>query len=179
MSDTHILYFAYGSNMYTPRLRFRVPGAEVVGLGHLHAHRLRFHKRSNDSSGKCNAEPSTALDDVVTGVLFRIPRNQLSDLHRAEGRGGGYDDVEVRVLDYADQWKDAITYRARSSHIDEGLHPFTWYWDFVASGAREHALPAEYVERCISNVEHHADPNKARDRDERLKVLGGPRNGGP
>ena len=56
-----ILYFAYGSNMFSRRLKHstRVPSAEVVGVGSIKGYRLTFDKRSNDGSGKCDAEATT------------------------------------------------------------------------------------------------------------------------
>ena len=50
-----MLYFAYGSNMLTARLRERMPSCKPLGIAKLPGHALRFHKRSKDQSGKCNA----------------------------------------------------------------------------------------------------------------------------
>lgn len=172
MTDPNIIYFAYGSNMYAPRLRYRVPSAKVIGLGRLTGHRLCFHKRGKDSSGKCNAQISSANTDQITGVLFFIPNEQIAALHRAEGRGGGYDDVAVHVFGSQGLNYNALTYRANSSYIDESLRPFTWYWEFVVAGAREHGLPADYIANYISSVAHHPDPDRERDKEERSRVLG-------
>jgi hypothetical protein len=49
------VYFAYGSNMSTARLRQRMPSCKPLGTAVLSEHKLRFHKRSTDQSGKCNA----------------------------------------------------------------------------------------------------------------------------
>lgn len=51
----NILYFAYGSNMSSARLRARVPSCRPIGIAFLPGHELRFHKRSKDGSGKCDA----------------------------------------------------------------------------------------------------------------------------
>lgn len=50
-----IYYFAYGSNMLTERLIARTPSARPVGTSLLPGHRLTFHKRGRDGSGKCDA----------------------------------------------------------------------------------------------------------------------------
>ena len=42
MQDT-LLYFAYGSNLSTPRLRARVPSARKLESAVLTHHRLVFH----------------------------------------------------------------------------------------------------------------------------------------
>jgi hypothetical protein len=52
-----VVYFAYGSNMSTARLRERMPSCKPLGTATLPGHALRFHKRSTDKSGKCNAFP--------------------------------------------------------------------------------------------------------------------------
>ncbi|GGF35590.1 hypothetical protein GCM10011321_28330 [Youhaiella tibetensis] len=84
---SQIVHFAYRSNMFTPRLRFRILGCVPVGRASLSGHRLAYHKLSKkDGLGKCSAASSDA-PDVVHGVLFHIPEDQLPDLHRAEGRG--------------------------------------------------------------------------------------------
>lgn len=173
MSD-RFSYFAYGSNMSTPRLRYRVPGAERIGVARLVKHRLRFHKRSNkDHSGKCDAEYTGDEADEVVGVLFCVPESQRQDLHSAEGRGFGYDDYMVHVVDTDGNAIEALTYRAAESHKDGSLAPLSWYWDFVAEGAREHALPAVYVATFIASVRRIDDTNGARDREERAKVVRG------
>ncbi|MBC2805974.1 gamma-glutamylcyclotransferase [Rhizobium ruizarguesonis] len=165
-----VIYFAYGSNMCTARLLYRVPGAAIVGSATLEGHRLRFHKRGKDKSGKCNADFTGSADDRVLGVLFTVPAAELGKLHSAEGRGYGYDDhsLEVQMADGATV--KALTYLAATTHIDDSLAPYGWYWDFVDAGAREHGLPAMYREAHIDSVQHHPDPDAQRDRDERAKV---------
>lgn len=177
MQDSRV-YFAYGSNMFSPRLRFRVPGAEVLGQATLRGYQLRFHKRSGkDGSAKCDAYKTENDDNAVRGVLYRIPVSQLGDLHRAEGRGYGYNDAEVPVWSPDGTSQIALTYLAAASHVVADLRPFSWYWDFVVAGAREHGLPEEYVAAFIAPVAHDPDPDRKQDRDERAKVSGEPHLG--
>jgi hypothetical protein len=164
------IYFAYGSNMYTPRLRYRVPNVELIGGGELHGYRLRFHKRSKDLSGKCNAEHTGVSEDRVIGVLFKVPAAQLPDLHSAEGRGNGYADDIVTVRTADGKHYSALTYLASDGYIDDTLNPYDWYWEFVDSGARQHGLPEDYRTAFITNVAHHPDPDADRDHRERAKV---------
>jgi hypothetical protein len=168
-----ILYFAYGSNMFTPRLRFRINTCEPVGTATLAGHELRFHKRSKDGSGKCNAFAVANADALVRGVLFELPDADLAKLHSVEGRGHGYNDHQVTVTGPDGTKASALTYLAADSAIDETLKPFGWYWDFVSSGAAEHRLPVEYVERFINGVQWVTDPDSANDAEERSKILGG------
>ena len=162
-----IIYFAYGSNMCTARLLYRVPGAALVGSATLKGHRLRFHKRSKDKSGKCNADFTGNVDDHI---LFTVPAAELGHLHRAEGRGYGYDDHSLKVQMPNGATVNALTYVAATTHIDDSLAPYGWYWDFVNAGAQEHGLPAMYSEAHICSVQYHPDPDAQRDREERAKV---------
>lgn len=56
-----VLYFAYGSNLWLPRLRHRVPGVEPVGVAHLGGFGLRWHKRSRETlrAVGADADPDT------------------------------------------------------------------------------------------------------------------------
>ena len=83
----NLLYFAYGSNMSTPRLRYRVTGCRFVFVARLPKYRLCFHKRSNDGSAKCNAFKTVTPSDVVIGAVYEMPANEKPALDRAEGLG--------------------------------------------------------------------------------------------
>src|SRR5689334_5625115 len=91
-----MLYFAYGSNMYTPRLRYRVPSANAVAVAQLEGHLLRWHKRSTDGSGKCNA--FLASESRLFGVVFELDELEKDALSRAEGVGHGYHEKQITVL---------------------------------------------------------------------------------
>ncbi len=65
---TTIKYFAYGSNMSSRRLMDRVPSAQFVSIGKLGEHRLRYHKKSKDGSGKCDIEHTENPENSVWNV---------------------------------------------------------------------------------------------------------------
>lgn len=162
----HTVYFAYGSNMSTARLRERMPSCEPIGVATLPGHSLRFHKRSIDGSGKCNALAGCD-DDEVVGVLFRFDPKERGRLDKAEGVGNGYEHASVTVINDKGRRRKVLTYLAASGHIDDGLKPYSWYKDYVLAGASEHGLPAEYVAERIQRVEATEDPNRKRDAKER------------
>lgn len=164
-------YFAYGSNMYSPRLRYRVPGCEVVAVARLPRYQLRFHKRGrNDGSAKCDAFHTGQPEDAVIGVLYAMPEAEKPGLDAAEGRGYGYGEQAVAVLLPDGAPVAAVTYVAAPDAIDPELVALGWYKDFVLRGAAEHALPADYVARCIDSVAAIADPDRRRDREESGKL---------
>ncbi len=158
------LYFAYGSNMSSRRLRAsdRAPSAVFVGTARLAGHRLAFDKIGMDGSAKADCERSGGTRDEVQGALFRIDQRDRAALDRAEGLGHGYDAFEVEVLAASGPVR-ALTYLA--TRKDATLEPFDWYVHHVVMGARECGLPAAYV-AAIEAVEAVRDPDREREARE-------------
>lgn len=153
-----VLYFAYGSNMCTGRLRRRVPSARPLFNARLLKHRLTFHKKSIDGSGKADAY-YTGADDSIWGVVFELSSDEKPALDEAEGLGSGYLEKTVAVEGPNGECK-AIMYYA--TEMDPALNPYSWYLRFVVEGARQHDLPADYIE-AIEQMQSLSDPDKARD----------------
>jgi gamma-glutamylcyclotransferase (GGCT)/AIG2-like uncharacterized protein YtfP len=160
-------YFAYGSNMATARLRERMPSAKPLGVATLSGHELRFHKRSKDGSGKCNAFATDDNTSAVVGVLFSFDPAERRKLDEAEGAGKGYDAITVTVVNDKGRRRKVLTYIATSEAIDESLKPYSWYRDHVLAGALEHGLPQDYIDGHIANAQAVADPDVARAARER------------
>jgi gamma-glutamylcyclotransferase len=167
-----MLIFSYGSNMCTPRLRARVPSARRVAVARLEGHQLRFHKRGRDGSSKADAYRTDAESDHVWGVVFQIDPSEKPELDRAEGLGHGYLEREVRVATATAGTVTALMYYAAPAAIDARLLPFSWYTHFVISGAREHALPADYVS-VLEAVAAVQDPDPERDAANAAIARGG------
>jgi hypothetical protein len=165
-----ILYFAYGSNMRTPRLRYRVPGCRFTFVARLPNYKLCFHKRSKDGSAKCNAFRTAEPTDAVIGAVYEIPTNQKPALDREEGLGSGYHEEIVRVLSPKGEKVAVRTYIADGAFIDESLQPYSWYKDFVLAGAEEHQLPPEYVESRIGAVHAIRDPDPQHEQKRRAEI---------
>jgi len=154
------LYFAYGSNMSTLRLRGRVPSATPEGNGFLYGYKLAFHKVGmRDGSGKCDAHETGNAEDYLVGVLYTIDREHRSLLHAIEGAGAGYEVTHVTITTPSNTAVPAFTYCA--TNIKPDLKPFHWYKHHVVFGARENNLPSEYVDQILS-VESIEDPDHAR-----------------
>jgi|688.fasta_scaffold572978_2 hypothetical protein len=139
-------YFAYGSNMLVERLRVRVPDAVVIGTALTTGRRLLFHKRSLDGSGKCDIPETGNATDIVYGVLYDLPEDQLPNLERAEGNGYTRSTICVSSGGSVVQ---ASAFLAMPEQINDKLLPHDWYLDLVVAGARQHALPAEYISFLI------------------------------
>lgn len=161
-----MIYFAYGCNMCTGRLRERVPSATPVRNAKLLNHSLRFHKRSTDGSAKCDAYFTGERVDVVWGVVFEIEPGQKSDLERAEGLGRGYAEKQVTIIDLEGDHHPVFMYAAERTHINPLLRPYSWYTRFVLAGARQHRLPPEYI-TALEAVDAIEDPDRNRDAGNR------------
>ncbi len=157
-------YFAYGSNMSLLRLRQRAPSAARIGVFILEKHELRFHKLSDDGSGKCDAYHTNHSSHVVMGALFDIDRGDKPALDAAEGLGNGYEQKWVQVKNHAGERHDAFTYYA--THIDPALKPYSWYLNHVLVGAQETQVSALYLQ-AIESTASLEDPNLRRDAEQR------------
>lgn len=151
--------------MSIARLRQRVPGAVALGCHTLEEHDLRFHKSSNDGSGKCDAFYTGDGGDTILGVLFEISPSEKHELDRAEGLGYGYDQKEVIVLAADGAKFSSVTYIA--TRVDDRLKPYSWYVNHVLVGAKEASIPEDYIQSKINGVECIQDTDKNRDAKER------------
>ena len=169
-----VIVFAYGSNMFTVRIRERIPSAEPWGIGQLTGHTLRWHKRSTkDGSGKCDAEFTGRDVDVVWGVLFTCPVSEKLYLDQDEGLGSGYDEKEVEIITETGALT-AFMYFATDK--DPSLQPYHWYKGWVVRGALEHGLPQDYIAR-LEAVSSIPDPDRERaNKNEQLLIGAGGQN---
>jgi gamma-glutamylcyclotransferase len=161
MRADRFLYFAYGSNLLTRRLRAanRAPSAQSLCIARLSHHRLSFDKLSErDGSGKCDAEHTGRLTDCVIGVVYRIDLAEQAALDLVEGVGFGYRRDEVEV-ESDDGRLRCHTYLA--TRKQPGIQAFDWYKALVLAGAREHGLPSAYIE-AIEAVDAVVDPDPLR-----------------
>lgn len=160
MSDKRIHYFAYGSNMHPIRLGERVPSSKLISIATVSGYALRFHKRGQDSSAKCNMLFTGKADEVVHGVLYSMLASQRVQLDVAEGLGKGYD-IHQLEFDTATGNQKAFCYIAEPSAIDESLKPFDWYKELVVRAVEHHGFPEDYIQsiRMIASMQ---DPDQAR-----------------
>lgn len=155
------LYFAYGSNMYSTRMRQRVPSAEIVDTARLPGYMIVFRKHGRDGSAKCDLEPLEPA--TAWGVVYQLPVDELPALDAAEGEGYRREPVVVAARDGL---LHAFTYRARPDWTTDAP-PFDWYLELVLAGAREHGLPAVYL-AGLAETETRPDPDLERAGRNRL-----------
>jgi hypothetical protein len=161
-----VLYFAYGSNMLTARLRERAPSARVEAIGFVRKRRFVFDKVSEGAksrSGKANIQASANEEDVVHGVVFSIGTNEVAALDEAEK---GYCKEENISVATAANVLTAFSYVAIET--DATCVPFNWYKEFVVRGAAEHGLPADYIAWLRTLASQHDPADKRRTQMEAL-----------
>ena len=143
------LYFAYGSNLSTARMRARVASARSRGAARLPGFRLTLDKRSRDGSGKANLRPDP--DQAVFGVLYALASIHWPDLDACEP---GYRRVPVRV-ELRGRQVEAFTYLSR----DWTPSPvaYDWYKALIVDGAAEHGLPRAWRQR-LATLPARPDP---------------------
>ena len=154
-------YFAYGSNMAVERLAKRVPSAKKICVVSLRGYLLKFHKVSNDNSGKCDAVPSGNTEDRLYGILFKVKREELEKLDAFEG---GYKRKVITVVSEADEtFENVETYIAMPAKTSSELRPYSWYKEHVLRGAKASGLPAAYISKIDAvacdedtDIERHA-----------------------
>ena len=157
-AETTFLNFAYGSNMLTRRLQERVPSARPISIASLTGYELRWHKVSQDHSGKCDVVQVETPQVKVLGIVYEILTSEKASLDAAEGLGNGYDEKQV-VLETKGGTMQAQAYFA--TNIDPSQLPYTWYKALVVAGAKEHGLPAAYVSK-LEAVAAKVDANAQR-----------------
>ena len=150
--------FAYGSNMLSSRIQARCPSARALGIAKLLDHELKWHKRSQDGSGKCDVVQTNDESRIVYGVLYEIAESEKSALDKAEGLANGYEERKVQVM-FGGAPRVTSVYAA--TRTDSSLKPYTWYKAFVVAGANEHKLPSEYISQ-LEAVEADQDPDSKR-----------------
>lgn len=165
-----VFLFAYGSNMSRNRLWARAPSARFLGRARLDNYRLRFHKRSVDGSAKATVQPS-ADGSCVWGVVFECLPEEKKALDAVEGLGSGYNEQAVRVQMDDGNEIEALLYIADVGAIDDSLLPYTWYLDFVVTGASEHGLPDWYLED-LRQRPAVSDPDMGREALNRATLYG-------
>jgi hypothetical protein len=136
--------FAYGSNMSTARLRKRMPSCKPLGIATLPGHALRFHKRSTDTSGKCNAFASGNNNKVI-GVLFSFDLAERAKLlDEAEGVGSGYEHAVVTVINEKGRRQKVLTYLATPTTSTTASNPMV--------GTRTLSLPVAGSTACRRSI---------------------------
>jgi gamma-glutamylcyclotransferase len=145
------LYFAYGSNMKTNRLKERVGKVACLGKRVLSDFELCFNKKGNDGSGKANIMKKQ--NSFVEGVLFKLTAKQMKKLDTFEGVAIKHMKREkVTVQNQRGQSQEVLAYVACKNYRRLKLKPTEEYLGFILDGAKEHKLLKKTVSHIIQKA---------------------------
>lgn len=116
----------------------RVASARTLGAHLLEGFRFTLDKPGRDGSAKANLCPQ--IGGHVWGTVYRLDSADWAKLDACEP---GYARLRVR-LRAGDTEREAGAYR--STHSCDDPVAFQWYKRLIVEGAREHALPSEWIE---------------------------------
>ena len=141
------LYFAFGSNMLERELVAHTPGARSLGEAVLRGYRVAF-TRWSERRGGGGADIVEDPNGEAWGVLYEVPDDELPALDAKEGVPTAYRRTTVCVEDAAGVARYVMAYEVVKQ--PGSYAPAAGYLDIVIEGAREHGLPAWYVERLAA-----------------------------
>jgi gamma-glutamylcyclotransferase (GGCT)/AIG2-like uncharacterized protein YtfP len=144
---THVLYFAYGSNMSPEQIGERCAKPEFLATARLPGHRVGFFGHSKTWDGA----QATVIPDKDTDVWGAVYRLSVSDMDRLDNYQdvridgtGAYFDYPAEVVDGDGTIHSVILYK--KDILGESLPPSKPYLDRILAGARMRKLPEDYVE---------------------------------
>ncbi len=150
-------YLAYGSNLHPRRLQQRAPSARLLDTVALPGWQLKFHKRGQDGSAKCNIIQTGKTVDVVYGAIYEMQANEKQQLDKIEGLSTGYRLVQIEIAAAG----VVFYYVAEEAFIDNTLLPFSWYKELVMAGGRFHGFPEMYLAQ-LDRVQTQRDVDQLR-----------------
>uniref|UniRef100_T1IZ91 gamma-glutamylcyclotransferase n=1 Tax=Strigamia maritima TaxID=126957 RepID=T1IZ91_STRMM len=141
--EDSFLYFAYGSNMLTERIRINNPSARKVAIAFLQHYRLDFNLYGKAWHGAV-ATIVPDHDNCVWGVVWQISSNDMVNLDKQEF---GYDAMTVLVHSAQGCHLQCRSYAVPSGPRPVDARPSPIYKNVIIKGAIEHHLPQDYVDQ--------------------------------
>lgn len=135
-------YFAYGSNLFEPRLKARCDSSEFVGRGVLDGYRFCYPLFSERTGGGvAGIEPDA--NSCVEGVIYQITPRELLDLDRIE-RTHLQAYFRRRVTIRTDNNATMKVWTYVSNNSGKLYPPTDEYRDLILQGAENHQLSEAY-----------------------------------
>lgn len=138
--ENTFLYYAYGSNLLTERIRINNPSAKKIAVAKLDGWRLDFNLYGKSWHGAA-ATIIPDDDSHIWGVVWELDKSDMPNLDKQEY---GYDSLTVSAYGH-----DGTKYECRSYVVNLPLQgdrrPSTIYKNVIIKGAVEHELPEDYI----------------------------------
>uniref|UniRef100_A0A1E1WWX0 gamma-glutamylcyclotransferase n=1 Tax=Amblyomma aureolatum TaxID=187763 RepID=A0A1E1WWX0_9ACAR len=149
-SPDEILYFAYGSNMWSGRMHIRNPTAKFFDIGELEGYRVDFVDEYDCWQG---AGAALEKDDQRTthGVVWTLPKTEIEHLDEQESL---YDAGDVRVKLPSGEKVVCRTYFYSTRQPGKKCLPSLLYKAVLVAGAIEHKLPESYVRELVKQPDN-------------------------
>ena len=140
------LYFAYGSNLDTKHLKKWLGRVPPSTLALLPDYRLAFNAEGFEPRELyANIMPQTGSS--VWGVVYECEPEDLNQLDEYEELDAGYyRRGQVTIVTTAGERLEAEVYLACEGRLCADGQPSRRYSMQIISGAREHGLPADYIQ---------------------------------
>lgn len=145
-----VLYFAYGSNMWSHRMHIRNPTAKFFATGELEGYYVGFVDDARAWQGATAALRENARR-TTHGVVWSIPRENIHILDQQEE---GYEGSDVSVKLSSGEKVVCRTYFYLASKAGKPSKPSVVYKAVVVAGALEHKLPTDYVQELVNNPDN-------------------------
>lgn len=134
-----MLYVAYGSNLNKRQMKYRCPGAKIVGTGIITDYKLNF--RGSKSGAYLTIDRS--LGSITPVAVWDINENDKANLDRYEGYPEFYDIKEVKVNMDNGKVLKAIVY-VMTPGREIGM-PSIKYVDICVEGCKDFGLTTDYL----------------------------------
>jgi len=144
---------AFGANMHDSAFRERRGMRPLESRsGRIRGYRLRFNLEGHPIGRAAPANICPDPQSEVWGVLYKITRRDLVRLDWTEGvPGRRYRHLWVDVEDVKGRHLKAVTYIADGKDTDG--HPSLRYITLLRDGARDHALPEQWIS-FLDTIKH-------------------------
>jgi hypothetical protein len=138
-NDSYFFYFGYASNLQVSTVEQRIGNKiENYTEGRLIDYGFRFNRKNSDGSARANIIASDSED--VFGVVYQIDEKHRNKLLQSEP---GYRLITVPI---ETEQGNVSAFTFISDSDDEDIHPGKEYLNAILAGAKEHSLPAEYID---------------------------------
>ncbi|XP_018553573.1 gamma-glutamylcyclotransferase a [Lates calcarifer] len=159
-TNSHFMYFAFGSNLLKERLQLANPSATFCSTGRLKDYELNFglweqHVDNAWHGGVATIESSPGAE--VWGVIWTLSNENLTSLDNQEGVSEGiYSPLEVSV----ETDKGVMRCRTYQMNNFHACPPSPQYKQVVCLGAQQNGLPADYLKRLdVIQTNNYSGPS--------------------
>ena len=150
------LYFAYGSNINLDQMRWRCPGAEVVGTVVLADYELLF-RGFGAGSGLATIAPCKGAQ--VPGLLWKLTSRCEKALDRYEGFPTLYDKQDVTVRDNGREFTVMAYVMVPNRSLQPDI-PSSLYFQGIRDGYRHVGLPTQALDAALEHVQQEVEAQK-------------------